>query len=135
MMMVVVVVFALCWFPYHMYFLAGFIEPKIYEWTKIQQVYLAVFWLAMSSAMYNPVIYCWANKRYVDDKVWVFLMLVLFVAKMVIPKCFLTNSGDSKNYTFIKKYVYRQNKMQKCTTCNKTRHFLKFMSFICFYNL
>nr|CAB3266781.1 tachykinin receptor [Phallusia mammillata] len=64
MMMLVVVVFALCWFPYHMYFLSGFIEPKIYEWTKIQQVYLAVFWLAMSSAMYNPFIYCWANKRF-----------------------------------------------------------------------
>lgn len=63
MMTLVVVVFAICWLPYQVYFLVGFMDPTIFSWTKMQQVYLAVFWLAMSSAMYNPLIYCWTNKR------------------------------------------------------------------------
>lgn len=28
------------------------------------QVYLTIFWLAMSSTMYNPIIYCCLNQRY-----------------------------------------------------------------------
>lgn len=63
MMMLVVVVFAICWLPYQVYFLVGYLNPEINHWPKIQQVYLGVFWLAMSSAMYNPIIYCWVNPR------------------------------------------------------------------------
>uniref|UniRef100_H2ZFB2 G-protein coupled receptors family 1 profile domain-containing protein n=1 Tax=Ciona savignyi TaxID=51511 RepID=H2ZFB2_CIOSA len=64
MMMVVVVVFAICWCPYHLFFLADYIISDSYHWKQIQQVYLAVFWVAMSSSMYNPFIYCWNNSRW-----------------------------------------------------------------------
>ncbi|KAI8521279.1 Substance-K receptor [Branchiostoma belcheri] len=60
MMVIVVVTFCVCWLPYHVYFL---IDSSYKEWKHIQQVYLAVFWLAMSNSMYNPFIYCWLNKR------------------------------------------------------------------------
>lgn len=30
----------------------------------LHQVYLAIFWLAMSSTMYNPIIYCCLNQRW-----------------------------------------------------------------------
>lgn len=87
-MVVVVVTFALCWLPYHIYFILGSFNRDIYKQHYIQQVssclsvwylqflvwfinvsftcqvYLAIFWLAMSSTMYNPIIYCCLNQRY-----------------------------------------------------------------------
>ncbi|XP_061883065.1 tachykinin receptor 3-like [Entelurus aequoreus] len=64
MMVVVVVTFALCWLPYHVYFLVTGLNKRLSRWKSIQQVYLAVLWLAMSSTMYNPVIYCCLNGRF-----------------------------------------------------------------------
>uniref|UniRef100_UPI00398F1928 substance-K receptor n=1 Tax=Pristiophorus japonicus TaxID=55135 RepID=UPI00398F1928 len=64
MMIVVVLTFAICWLPYHLYFILGSFKQDIYFETYIQQVYLGIFWLAMSSTMYNPIIYCCLNKRF-----------------------------------------------------------------------
>ncbi|XP_036396305.1 neuromedin-K receptor-like [Megalops cyprinoides] len=64
MMIVVVVTFALCWLPFHMYFILGSFNKDIYNQKYIQQVYLAIFWLAMSSTMYNPLIYYCLNQRF-----------------------------------------------------------------------
>uniref|UniRef100_A0A672YFT1 Substance-K receptor n=1 Tax=Sphaeramia orbicularis TaxID=375764 RepID=A0A672YFT1_9TELE len=64
MMVVVVATFALCWLPYHIYFILGTFNTDIYKQQYIQQVYLAIFWLAMSSTMYNPIIYCCLNQRF-----------------------------------------------------------------------
>eukprot|EP00062_Callorhinchus_milii_P018775 gi/632972747/ref/XP_007902811.1/ PREDICTED: substance-K receptor [Callorhinchus milii] len=64
MMIVVVVTFGICWLPYHFYFILGSFNNDIYYETYMQQVYLAIFWLAMSSTMYNPIIYCCLNKRF-----------------------------------------------------------------------
>uniref|UniRef100_A0A096M417 Tachykinin receptor 1b n=1 Tax=Poecilia formosa TaxID=48698 RepID=A0A096M417_POEFO len=64
MMIVVVCTFAVCWLPYHVYFLLHQFFPELFEERYIQQVYLAVMWLAMSSTMYNPVIYYCLNSRF-----------------------------------------------------------------------
>ncbi|KAA8579192.1 hypothetical protein FQN60_000014, partial [Etheostoma spectabile] len=63
MMIVVVCTFAGCWLPYHIYFLLHQFFPDLFEQRYIQQVYLAVMWLAMSSTMYNPIIYYCLNSR------------------------------------------------------------------------
>ncbi|XP_006889108.1 PREDICTED: substance-K receptor [Elephantulus edwardii] len=63
-MVLVVVTFAVCWLPYHLYFILGNFQEDIYCHKFIQQVYLALFWLAMSSTMYNPIIYCCLNRRF-----------------------------------------------------------------------
>lgn len=63
-MVLVVVTFAICWLPYHLYFILGSFQEDIYCHKFIQQVYLALFWLAMSSTMYNPIIYCCLNRRW-----------------------------------------------------------------------
>ncbi|XP_006837524.1 PREDICTED: substance-K receptor [Chrysochloris asiatica] len=63
-MVLVVVTFAVCWLPYHLYFILGNFREDIYCHKFIQQVYLALFWLAMSSTMYNPIIYCCLNRRF-----------------------------------------------------------------------
>ncbi|TNM92058.1 hypothetical protein fugu_019070 [Takifugu bimaculatus] len=64
MMIVVVCTFAICWLPYHIYFLLHQFFPELFEERYIQQVYLAVMWLAMSSTMYNPIIYYCLNSRF-----------------------------------------------------------------------
>ncbi|XP_058552535.1 substance-K receptor [Neofelis nebulosa] len=63
-MVLVVVTFAVCWLPYHFYFILGSFQEDVYYHKFIQQVYLALFWLAMSSTMYNPIIYCCLNHRF-----------------------------------------------------------------------
>lgn len=69
-MVLVVLTFAICWLPYHLYFILGSFQRDIYYHKFIQQVYLALFWLAMSSTMYNPIIYCCLNHRSVPP--WLF---------------------------------------------------------------
>ncbi|KAJ6653254.1 hypothetical protein lerEdw1_009418 [Lerista edwardsae] len=64
MMIIVVCTFAVCWLPFHIYFLLQHFKPEWYEEKYIQQVYLAILWLAMSSTMYNPIIYCCLNDRF-----------------------------------------------------------------------
>ncbi|XP_002815067.4 neuromedin-K receptor [Pongo abelii] len=64
MMIIVVMTFAICWLPYHIYFILTAVYQQLNRWKYIQQVYLASFWLAMSSTMYNPIIYCCLNKRF-----------------------------------------------------------------------
>ncbi|XP_067885026.1 neuromedin-K receptor-like [Heterodontus francisci] len=64
MMIVVVFTFTVCWLPYHIFFLVIKQYPHIGSWKPIQQVYLAVFLLAMSSNMHNPIIYCCLNSRF-----------------------------------------------------------------------
>ncbi|KAM7009213.1 tachykinin receptor 3-like [Tautogolabrus adspersus] len=64
MMIIVVVTFALCWLPYHVYFIVTGLNKSLSRWKYIQQVYLSVLWLAMSSTMYNPIIYCCLNSRF-----------------------------------------------------------------------
>lgn len=69
MMIVVVVTFALCWLPYHVYFIVTGLNKQLNKRKSIQQVYLSVLWLAMSSTMYNPIIYCCLNSRYRASRV------------------------------------------------------------------
>ncbi|KAK3765565.1 hypothetical protein RRG08_067287 [Elysia crispata] len=64
MMIAVVVIFGLCWLPTHIYFILTSIFTDIVYWTYIQQVYLLIYWLAMSNSMYNPIIYCLMNARF-----------------------------------------------------------------------
>ncbi|XP_067228471.1 neuromedin-K receptor [Chanodichthys erythropterus] len=64
MMVIVVVTFAICWLPYHVYFIATSFNWKLTKFQSIQQVYLSILWLSMSSSMYNPIIYCCLNSRF-----------------------------------------------------------------------
>uniref|UniRef100_A0A3B4TCU9 Neuromedin-K receptor n=1 Tax=Seriola dumerili TaxID=41447 RepID=A0A3B4TCU9_SERDU len=56
--------FALSWLPYHVFFIVTGLNKRLSKWKYIQQVYLSVLWLAMSSTMYNPIIYCCLNNRF-----------------------------------------------------------------------
>ncbi|CAG9839050.1 unnamed protein product [Diabrotica balteata] len=64
MMIVVVTIFAVCWSPYQIYFLLTFYYPTLTLAPYVQELYLFIYWLAMSNSMYNPIIYCWMNARF-----------------------------------------------------------------------
>ncbi|EEC02440.1 tachykinin receptor, putative, partial [Ixodes scapularis] len=64
MLFTVVVLFTVSWLPYHIYFIYVFHHPKVAYVDYIQHVYLAMYWLAMSHAMYNPIVYYFMNKRW-----------------------------------------------------------------------
>ncbi|XP_077097986.1 neuromedin-K receptor [Siphateles boraxobius] len=64
MMLIVVVTFAICWLPYHVYFIVTSFNRKLKRMQWIQQVYLSVLWLSVSCSMYNPIIYCCLNSRF-----------------------------------------------------------------------
>ncbi|XP_069124041.1 tachykinin-like peptides receptor 99D [Argopecten irradians] len=71
MMVVVVVMFGICWVPYHLYFIfASYTEIERYN--NVQQIYLIIYWLAMSNSMYNPLIYCWMNAKFRQGFIRVF---------------------------------------------------------------
>ncbi|CAO1423084.1 unnamed protein product [Diamesa tonsa] len=63
MMMIVVLIFAVCWLPQNVYFILTSYFPQVTNSDYIQEVYLGIYWLAMSNSMYNPIIYCWMNSR------------------------------------------------------------------------
>lgn len=60
----VVVVFGVCWLPYHVYFLSTYQWPELVNSKSIQHIYLVIYWLAMSNSMLNPIILLLMNKRF-----------------------------------------------------------------------
>ncbi|XP_044257934.1 tachykinin-like peptides receptor 86C isoform X1 [Tribolium madens] len=64
MFIFVVFIFAICWLPYHGYFLYVYYDTEIIFSKYTQHVYLAFYWFAMSNAMVNPLIYYWMNARF-----------------------------------------------------------------------
>uniref|UniRef100_A0A0P5S0U6 Class a rhodopsin g-protein coupled receptor gprllk n=1 Tax=Daphnia magna TaxID=35525 RepID=A0A0P5S0U6_9CRUS len=64
MFMVIVVLFAVCWLPYHGYFVYQFIDDQVISYKYVQHIFLAFYWLAMSNAMINPLVYYYMNARF-----------------------------------------------------------------------
>ncbi|XP_043212129.1 tachykinin-like peptides receptor 99D isoform X2 [Amphibalanus amphitrite] len=63
MMIVLVAIFAVCWLPYQVYFLVIPLFSELTHEPIVQEVFLGIYWLAMSNSMYNPIIYYWMNSR------------------------------------------------------------------------
>lgn len=65
MMIVVVIIFALCWLPYHGFFVVNYYLPTIFQDGPLlyKRCYLIMYWLAMSNSMYNPIIIYFMNSK------------------------------------------------------------------------
>lgn len=61
---VVVTIFAICWLPYHMFYVYAYHQPHITSTSSTPHLFLAFYWLAMSNSMVNPIIYYWLNRRF-----------------------------------------------------------------------
>ncbi|XP_067113706.1 G-protein coupled receptor 83 [Osmerus mordax] len=60
MLMLVVAVFAVCWFPLNCYVIL--VSSKAIDTNNA--LYFTFHWFAMSSTCYNPFIYCWLNSSF-----------------------------------------------------------------------
>jgi tachykinin-like receptor len=64
MFVIIVSIFAVCWLPYHAYFIYTHHNRALAYSRYVQHLYLGFYWLAMSNTMVNPIIYYWMNARY-----------------------------------------------------------------------
>ncbi|XP_062702613.1 tachykinin-like peptides receptor 86C isoform X2 [Aedes albopictus] len=64
MFIIVVTIFGICWLPYHLFFVYAYHNNQMTSSSYVQQLYLGFYWLAMSNAMVNPIIYYWMNSRF-----------------------------------------------------------------------
>ncbi|XP_072156604.1 tachykinin-like peptides receptor 86C isoform X2 [Bemisia tabaci] len=64
MFIVVVTIFAVCWLPYHAYYIIIFHRRELSRSAYVHHLYLLFYWLAMSNAMVNPLIYYWMNRKF-----------------------------------------------------------------------
>ena len=63
MFIFLIIVFGICWLPYHIYFLYTYHSPGIMESSHIKNIYLGFYWLAMANCAVNPIIYYWMGSR------------------------------------------------------------------------
>eukprot|EP00914_Ancora_sagittata_P000290 GHVO01000807.1.p1 GENE.GHVO01000807.1~~GHVO01000807.1.p1 ORF type:complete len:387 (+),score=24.43 GHVO01000807.1:235-1395(+) len=75
MMIVVVLIFGVCWLPQNILILLSLTVDGLTQRTYLQHIYMIVYWVAMSNSMYNPIIYCWMNQRFRKGFKYVFQWL------------------------------------------------------------
>ena len=56
MFIAVVIVFAICWLPYHLYFIFTYHFNELTKSPMVQHVYLGFYWLAMSNSMFSIIL-------------------------------------------------------------------------------
>ncbi|CAI4227498.1 unnamed protein product [Auanema sp. JU1783] len=64
MLAVMVGAFGFSWLPYHMYHTFELSEYFPQSDDTSEYTYLAIYWIAMSTTVYNPIIYCLVNERF-----------------------------------------------------------------------
>ncbi|KAK3776162.1 hypothetical protein RRG08_016302 [Elysia crispata] len=64
MIIIVVVIYAVCWLPLHVITVVGDHNPDIYSLPHMNVVWLCAHWLAMSHSCYNPIVYFSLNTTF-----------------------------------------------------------------------
>ena len=64
MFVVVLIVFGVCWLPYHAYFIYSYYNTSILSQSYTQHLFLAAFWLAMANSAINPIIFFLMSAKY-----------------------------------------------------------------------
>ncbi|XP_007435853.1 neuropeptide Y receptor type 2 [Python bivittatus] len=64
MLVCVVVVFAVCWLPFHIFQLVSDIDSKVLDLQEYKLIYTLFHVIAMCSTFANPLLYGWMNSNY-----------------------------------------------------------------------
>uniref|UniRef100_A0A182QRA9 G-protein coupled receptors family 1 profile domain-containing protein n=1 Tax=Anopheles farauti TaxID=69004 RepID=A0A182QRA9_9DIPT len=101
MFIIVVTIFAICWLPYHLFFVYAYHNNQMTSSSYVQQLYLGFYWLAMSNAMVNPIIYYWMNGRFrvYFQEIICFCCLQFINSRMRdgVPQGVLLNKNSNSN--------------------------------------
>ncbi|XP_041364641.1 RYamide receptor-like [Gigantopelta aegis] len=82
MMLMVVIIYAVCWLPIHVINITGDVDPSIYDGEHMNIVWMISHWLAMSNCMYNPIVYCWMNSKFRQGFIQAFSCLLCRFKKL-----------------------------------------------------
>ena len=85
----VVVSFAVCWLPYHIYFLYTYHDKDIVRMAITKHVYLGIYWMAMINTSVNPFIYFMMNLKFRNY----FIKAFLFLPRLCFGKEFCLQAG------------------------------------------
>ncbi|XP_064457574.1 tachykinin-like peptides receptor 86C [Ornithodoros turicata] len=120
MLITVVTLFTVCWLPYHIYFLYVFHHPNATYSDYTQHVYLAMYWLAMSHAMYNPMVYYIMNKRF---NTYFKRILCCCLPRQLAAKCLPNATGRSNegSRTWTQRFSLKQRRRHS-TASKRQRH-------------
>lgn len=95
-----------CWLPYHLFFIYSYHNNQIMSTSYVQHLYLGLYWLAMSNAMVNPLIYYWLNRRYSCNKrctdIWwtqVSFRFRVYFQQIICFCCFRMMSREREEHT------------------------------------
>ncbi|XP_042867521.1 tachykinin-like peptides receptor 86C [Penaeus japonicus] len=91
MLALLVVIFGLCWLPYHTYFIVVHHHPEFSTRPYVNHIYLAFYWLAMSNALINPIVYYLLDARF-----RYFFSHLLTGAKESLGKCIGMDQSPSQ---------------------------------------
>ena len=64
LLIIVVVVFALCWMPLNLYHILTDFHPDTSVFRYNSTAFFVFHWIAISSTCYNPFVYCWMNESF-----------------------------------------------------------------------
>ncbi|KAL8591165.1 hypothetical protein ACOMHN_057905 [Nucella lapillus] len=84
MLILVVVMFGMCWLPLHTFFLVIDFNPDLMMYDSLAEerffvvLYYSVHWLAMSNSFANPIIYSFTNDSFRTDLAYIFYLLFPF---------------------------------------------------------
>ena len=93
MLVTVVIIFSLCWLPYHVYFLASMSQPSVNQFKYINLIFLISHWLAMSNSCCNPFIYCICSPTFRWEK----KIGLAPMATVILVALFLTNIHQNQH--------------------------------------
>lgn len=113
MLILVVIVFAICWLPLNLYFFyLDFVPNSMYS----KSIYTFCHWFGISSVCYNPFIYFWLNKQYQER------------ARTILGCCFRWPKRSTTNSISSRSGINFDNKLEKrdrrwfCTVNGHTRN-------------
>lgn len=103
MMLTVVSAFTLSWLPLNTLIVVGDEYDAVWQFEHILYVWFTCHWLAMSSACYNPIIYCWMNSKFREGFHYVFRRLYCLSTKTEqIQRNGFSRSTNATMYTSIR---------------------------------
>ncbi|XP_064607344.1 RYamide receptor-like [Liolophura sinensis] len=104
-MMIIVILYAICWLPLHVVTLLGDQNPALYDRPFMPIAWISFHWLAMSNSCYNPFIYYWMSNTF-----------KLGFKSLLICRCCVCKHRNTRHY---KRGLWR-TKARKESPCRKS---------------
>lgn len=90
MLALIVFIFMFLWFPYQLYFSVLYTHlTSEYDRKTSLYIYLNIYWLGMSSTIFNPIIYYFMNERFILFFFLLLQLLFYFIWKYSIAEVLL----------------------------------------------